>query len=77
MNKIIALTAAILLPMSAIQAQTFKQRVNRQYIVSVDAVESLVANFLGKMRLKLHCYKDADIIVSRAKVPMVKKWLDS
>lgn len=52
-------------------------RVNRQYIVSVDAVESLVANFLGKMRLKLRCYKDADIIVSRAKVPMVKKWLDS
>lgn len=51
-------------------------RVTRQYIVNVDAVDSLVAHFLGKMHLRLRCYQDTDIIISRAKVPLVKKWLD-
>lgn len=51
-------------------------RVNRQYIVSVDAVDSMVANFLGKMRLRIQGYPDTNIIVSRAKVPLIKKWLD-
>lgn len=51
-------------------------RVTRQYIVNVDAVDSLVAHFLGKMKLRLRYYKDTDIIISRAKVPIVKKWLD-
>jgi len=52
-------------------------RVNRQYIVCVDAVESMASHFLGKMRLRLHRYPNTDILVSRAKVPLVKKWLDS
>lgn len=52
-------------------------RVTRQHIVNVNAVDSLVQNFLGKMRLRLRNYKDEDIIISRAKVPVVKRWLTS
>lgn len=52
-------------------------RVNRQYIVCVDAVESMAVHFLGKMRLHMHGFPNTEIFVSRAKVPQVKKWLDS
>lgn len=52
-------------------------RVNRQYIVNVDSVQSLVSHFLGKMQLHIRGYADTEVIISRAKVPMVKKWLDS
>lgn len=51
-------------------------RVNRQYIVNVDSVQSLVSHFLGKMKLYIRGYADTEVIISRAKVPVVKKWLD-
>ena len=52
-------------------------RANRQFIVSAMAVEKLSAFFLGKMRIHMKGYPDTDIIVSRDKVPTVKRWLDS
>lgn len=51
-------------------------RINRQYIANINSVESLVAHFLGKMRLRLRHYPDTEIIISRAKVSQVKRWLD-
>lgn len=52
-------------------------RVTRQYIVNVNSVESLVAHFLGKMQLKIKGYRDTSVIISKAKVSSVKRWLDS
>ena len=51
-------------------------RVNRQYIVSAASVEKLSSYFLGKMRVHLKGYPDTEVIVSREKVSVVKRWLD-
>ncbi|MBQ0113009.1 MAG: response regulator transcription factor [Bacteroidales bacterium] len=52
-------------------------RVNRQYIVNIGAIDSLSASFLGKMKLRIVNYPKTEVIISRAKVSLVKKWLDS
>ena len=52
-------------------------RVNRQYIVSAAAVDKLSAWFLGKLRVHLKGYPDEEIIVSKDKAAVVKRWLDS
>jgi two-component system LytT family response regulator len=52
-------------------------RANRQFIVNASAIEKLSTFFLGKMRIHLKGYPNTDIIISRDKVPVVKKWLDS
>ena len=52
-------------------------RVNRQFIVSVSAVSKLSTYFLGKMRIHLTAFPDAEIIISKDKVSNVKHWLDS
>ena len=52
-------------------------RVNRQYIVNAAAVEKLSAWFLGKIRIYLKGYPDEEIIVSKDKAAVVKRWLDS
>ena len=51
-------------------------RVNRQFIVNASAVEKLSNWFLGKMRVHLKGYPDAEIIVSKEKATSVKRWLD-
>lgn len=50
-------------------------RVNRQYIVQVNAVEQVHNFFNGKLKLKI---KNAgeDVIVSRTKAPLFKLWMD-
>ena len=52
-------------------------RVNRQYIVNTSAVEKLSAWFLGKLRVHLKGYPNEEIIVSKDKAVVVKRWLDS
>ena len=52
-------------------------RVNRQYIVSAAAVDKLSAWFLGKLRVHLKAYPNEEIIVSKDKAAVVKRWLDS
>ncbi len=52
-------------------------RVNRQYIVNAAAVEKLSAWFLGKLRVHLKGYPNEEIIVSKDKAAVVKRWLDS
>ena len=52
-------------------------RVNRQFIISATAVAKLSTYFLGKMRIHLTAFPDAEIIVSKDKVATVNRWLDS
>ncbi len=52
-------------------------RVNRQHIVNAAAVEKASTYFLGKMRIHMKAYPDAEIIVSKDKVATVKRWLNS
>lgn len=52
-------------------------RVNRQFIVKAAVVEKLSTWFLGKLRIHVKDYPDANIIVSRDKSMAVRKWLDS
>jgi two-component system LytT family response regulator len=52
-------------------------RVNRQFIISAAAVQKLSTYFLGKMRIHMIAAPDEDIIVSKDKVAIVKRWLDS
>ena len=52
-------------------------RANRQFIVNASAIEKLSTFFLGKMRIHLKGYPNTDVIISRDKVPTVKRWLDS
>lgn len=52
-------------------------RVNRQFIVNVAAVSKLSTYFLGKIRIHVTAFPDAEIIISKDKVSNVKHWLDS
>ena len=61
---------------SQLDPQRF-MRVNRQFIVSATAVSKLSTYFLGKMRIHVAAFPDAEIIVSKDKVATVKRWLDS
>ena len=61
---------------SQLDPQRF-MRVNRQFIVSAAAVSKLSTYFLGKMRIHVAAFPDVEIIVSKDKVAIVKRWLDS
>jgi len=61
---------------SQLDPQRF-MRVNHQFIVSAAAVSKLSTYFLGKMRIHVTAFPDAEIIVSKDKVATVKRWLDS
>ena len=61
---------------SQLDPQRF-MRVNRQFIVSAAAVSKLSTYFLGKMRIHVTAFPEAEIIVSKDKVATVKRWLDS
>jgi two-component system LytT family response regulator len=61
---------------SQLDPQRF-MRVNRQFIVSASAVSKLSTYFLGKIRIHVTAFPDAEIIVSKDKVATVKHWLDS
>jgi len=52
-------------------------RVNRQYIVNAAAVDKLSAWFLGKIRVFLKGFPNEEIIVSKDRAAVVKRWLDS
>lgn len=51
-------------------------RANRQYIIHVNSIENVHNFFNGKLKLKIKCSKDEDILVSRTKAPFFKLWLD-
>lgn len=51
-------------------------RINRQMIMSFDAIKSIHTYFNSRLVLKIDPYLDKDVIVSREKVLDFKKWLD-
>ena len=51
-------------------------RVNRQYILHVNAIEKVHNFFNGKLKLHIKNCTDPDVIVSRTKAPLFKMWLD-
>ena len=51
-------------------------RVNRQYILHVNSIESMHKYFNEKTKIVLKRDRDAEVIVSRIKMPQFKMWLD-
>lgn len=51
-------------------------RANRQYIISIDAIDSLHFHFNSKLSVKLKTYPDVSIIVSKEKTAQLKEWID-
>lgn len=51
-------------------------RVNRQYIISMGAIESIHKYFNEKAKIILKRNKEAELIVSRLRLPYFKAWLD-
>lgn len=51
-------------------------RVNRTFIVHMNAIKDIVAYSNSRLKLILHSYKDSEIIVSRERVKDFKNWID-
>ncbi len=51
-------------------------RINRKYIVSIDACTNILAWTNSRLRLKIDGIDDSDIIVARERVGEFKMWLD-
>jgi len=51
-------------------------RINRKYIVSIDACSNILAWTNSRLRLKIDGIDDPDIIVARERVVEFKMWLD-
>lgn len=51
-------------------------RVNRQYILSIDAIKRIHNHFNGKLKIELKKYPELDIFVSRDRSHALKIWLD-
>ncbi|RLD43001.1 MAG: DNA-binding response regulator [Bacteroidetes bacterium] len=50
-------------------------RVNRKYIINIDAIYDIIAYSNSRLKIILKTKTDSDIIVSREKVKTFKKWL--
>jgi len=51
-------------------------RINRKYIISIDACTNILAWTNSRLRLKIDGIDDTDIIVARERVQEFKNWLD-
>jgi two-component system, LytTR family, response regulator LytT len=51
-------------------------RANRQFIIHIDSVNLIQNDSNGKLKVVLKQKHTAEIVVSREKAPMLKKWLD-
>ncbi|BBE18740.1 two-component system response regulator [Aquipluma nitroreducens] len=51
-------------------------RINRKYIVAIDACTNILAWTNSRLRLKIEGIDDSDIIVARERVVEFKSWLD-
>lgn len=52
-------------------------RINRKFIISIDACKNIVSYTNSRLIIKIDALKDEEIIVSRERVQDFKKWLDS
>jgi DNA-binding LytR/AlgR family response regulator len=50
-------------------------RINRQFIISIDAIDKMYAYSKSRVKLTLKPPSDQDIIVSTIRSPEFKKWL--
>ncbi|CAM1357508.1 MULTISPECIES: LytR/AlgR family response regulator transcription factor [Tenacibaculum] len=51
-------------------------RVNRTYIVHINAIKDIISYTNSRLQLKLHTYNEAEIIVSRERVKDFKNWIE-
>lgn len=51
-------------------------RANRQFIIHIDSVAMIQNDMNGKLKVSLKQDRSVEIIVSREKAPLLKKWLD-
>lgn len=51
-------------------------RLNRQFITSIKAIAKISQYFNGKLKIELAPAQEGDVIVSRAKTPVFKNWLE-
>jgi DNA-binding LytR/AlgR family response regulator len=51
-------------------------RLNRQFIVHIDSILKISNYFNGKLKVELHPNITDEVVVSRAKSPILKSWLE-
>ncbi|PKH51523.1 DNA-binding response regulator [Tenacibaculum sp. Bg11-29] len=51
-------------------------RVNRTFIVHINAIKDIIAYTNSRLKIVLHSYTDTEIIVSRERVKEFKNWID-
>ncbi|QNR86821.1 response regulator transcription factor [Pedobacter riviphilus] len=51
-------------------------RLNRQYIVNINAINKVYNHFNSKLKVSFHHYPLLEAFVSRERVPLFKAWLD-
>lgn len=51
-------------------------RLNRQFITSLDAIAKISQYFNGKLKVELKPAQEGEVIISRAKTPVFKSWLE-
>lgn len=51
-------------------------RVNRTFIVHINAIKDIISYTNSRLKLILHTYNDSEIIVSRERVKDFKNWID-
>lgn len=51
-------------------------RVNRTYVVHINAIKDIIAYSNSRLKLMLHSYNEQEIIVSRERVKDFKNWID-
>lgn len=51
-------------------------RLNRQYLASLKAIDKIHSHFLGKLKLELLPPRPDEVLVSRERAPLFKRWLE-
>ena len=51
-------------------------RINRQFIVQLDAIKKILTYYNSRLILQLQPHTDTDVIISRERVPNFKNWLE-
>jgi DNA-binding LytR/AlgR family response regulator len=51
-------------------------RLNRQYLASLKAIDKIHSHFLGKLKLELLPPRPDEVLVSRDRAPLFKRWLE-
>ena len=60
---------------SELEPHTFF-RINRKFFVNINAIKDMVSYTNSRLQIKLHSYKDQDVIVARERVKDFKNWLE-